>query len=67
MSNQSKGKAHRGRTKAGKKPITIRLTEREYDALAVMAEETCRSRTGYTTWLVLQKIRNRNSQEETHE
>jgi hypothetical protein len=55
---------HRGRTKVGKKPITIFLTEREYDALAMMAEETCRTRTNYATWIVLQGIRKRVKEDE---
>jgi hypothetical protein len=48
---------HRGRTKAGNIPVSIRLTPSEYAALAAWAESQCRTRTGQIVWLIKQALK----------
>ena len=49
-------KVHRGRSKKGKIPVTIRLTGEEISRLDGIATRECRSRGGQCTWFVLQAL-----------
>ena len=50
-------RVHRGRSKEGTVPITIRLTPDEIAQLDALAESHLRSRTAHATWLIIQALR----------
>ena len=57
MKKNSKMKTtYRGRTKEGKKMLTLYFTEEEIERLEKLAEANLRSRSAQATWAVLQAI-----------
>lgn len=48
---------HRGRTKDGKKPVRILLTQDEYDLLIEEAERNFRTAVSHAAWLVTEGCR----------
>ena len=57
MTEKRRGPKHRGRTKEGATPITIRLTPDELERLERAANEELRSRTAQATWFVTRALR----------
>jgi hypothetical protein len=49
--------SRRTRARAGKKTITICLSEKEYDLLIGVSEKECRSVTMQATYMILEKLR----------
>ena len=51
-----KNEVHRGRSKDGKKAITIHLTDEEYEALKRIAETEFRTAVSQSAYLVVKEI-----------
>ena len=57
MSKANSPRVHRGRSKEGTVPVTIRLTPDEIAQLDELAESHLRSRTAHVVWLIIQALR----------
>jgi len=50
-------KLHRGRSKGEKKPLTLHLTENEWERLKLTAEQNMRSATSQALFIVVSALR----------